>query len=335
MAHGRPRHPEDVPPHERVRLPHLRLLQRAGERTWVKFHFKTDQGIENLTNEEAAALIAQDRESHQRDLWEAIDEGDFPTWTLHIQLMTDEQARDFRWNPFDLTKVWPHGDFPLIEVGKMELNRNPQNYFHEMEQAAFNPNATVPGFGPSPDKMLQGRMMSYQDTHLYRLGVNYRDLKVNRPHAPVRNYMRDGQFGGILDEGTGHPNYYPNSIEGAPRPDPSYAEPAWHLGDVTVDRYNSREGHDDFTQAGDLYRLMNEEAKDRLATTIAGAMQGVRQEVIDRQLGHFDKADEDYGRRVREALARTQSASGDGMPSGIEAGMAVRDAVPEGEAQRD
>ena len=134
--------------------------------------------------------------------------------------MTQEQAEDFRWNPFDLTKVWPHADFPLIEVGEMELNRNPDNYFHEVEQAAFNPSAFVPGIGPSPDKMLQGRLMSYQDTHLYRIGVNYRDLKVNRPQVQVRNYMRDGQFGGVLDEGTGHPNYYPNSVVGAPRPDP-------------------------------------------------------------------------------------------------------------------
>ena len=185
----------------------------------------------------------------------------------------------------------------------MELNRNPENYFHEVEQAAFNPNSFVPGIGPSPDKMLQARLISYQDTHLYRIGVNYRDLKVNRPKVAVKNYMRDGQFGGTRgDEGTGHPNYYPNSVEGAPQPDESYREPAWHLGDVTVDRYNSREGHDDYTQAGDLYRLMSEDEKQRLVQTIAGALGGCRQQIIDRQLEHFDKADEDYGKRVRDAI---------------------------------
>ena len=301
------------------------FINKEGERFWVKFHFKTQQGIENLTNEEAAELIARDRESHQRDLYFAIENGDFPKWTFYVQIMTQEQAEDFRWNPFDLTKVWPQADFPLIPVGEFELNRNPDNYFHDIEQAAFNPNSFVPGIGPSPDKMLQGRLVSYQDAHLYRVGVNYRDLPANRPKVPVRNYMRDGQFGGVRgDEGTGHPNYFPNSIEGAPWPDPQYAEPAWHLGDVTVDRYNAREGHDDYTQAGDLFRLMSDEEKDRLARTIAGAMQGARQEVIRRQLGHFDKADADYGRRVRAALKAYDN----------EAAMAVRDNVPAEDAVR-
>ncbi|HIG75868.1 MAG TPA: catalase [Bacteroidetes bacterium] len=310
------------------------MVNAEGERVWVKFHFKTDQGIECLTNEEAAALIAQDRESHQRDLWEAIDNGDFPSWTLYIQVMTQEQADEFKWNPFDLTKVWPHADYPLIEVGKMELNRNPQNYHHEVEQAAYNPSSLVPGIGPSPDKMLQGRLMSYQDAHIYRIGVNYRDLKVNRPLVPVRNYMRDGQFGGMRDEGTGHPNYYPNSVEGAPRPDPSYGTPDWHLGDVTVSRYNSREDHDDYSQAAALYNLMSEDEKGRLVESLAGAMAGVtRQEIVDRQLALFDKVDEDYGRRVREAVTAARSAGGDGQS--VDAAMAVRDAVPEGEAQRD
>ena len=309
------------------------LVNAAGERTWVKFHFKTDQGIETLTNEDASALIAKDRESHQRDLWQAVEDGDFPTWTMHVQLMTQAQAEAVSFNPFDLTKVWPHADFPLVEVGRMELNRNPQNYFHEVEQAAYNPSSLVPGIGPSPDKMLQGRLMSYQDAHLYRIGVNYRDLKVNRPAAPVRNYMRDGAFGGILDEGTGHPNYYPNSVDGAPRPDPSYAEPAWHLGDVTADRYNSREDHDDFSQAADLYNLMPDDGKERLVASLAGALAGVtRQEIVDRQLALFDRVDADYGRRVRDAVGRARGAGGDGQS--VEAAMAVRDAVPEGEAKR-
>ena len=277
------------------------LLNDKGERIWCKFHFKTQQGIGYLTNEEASELVGRDRESHQRDLYHSIENGDFPTWKLHIQVMTDEQAADFRWNPFDLTKVWPHGDFPLIEVGIMELNRNPENYFAEIEQAAFNPSSLVRGVGPSPDKMLQARLMSYQDTHLYRLGVNYRQMKVNKPRVPVRNYQRDGFH--YQPEGGGAPNYYPNSLDGAPRPDPTFSEPAWALGDTTVDRYNSREGHDDYTQVGNLYRLMSEEERARLVSNISGALGNCRSEIVERQLAHFDKADEDYGRRVREALS--------------------------------
>jgi catalase len=282
------------------------FINAEGERFWVKFHFKTQQGIQNLSNPEAVKVLSMDRESHQRDLFYSIENGDFPKWKFMVQIMTQEQAENFRWNPFDLTKVWPHGDFPLIEVGEFELNRNVDNYHNEVEQAAFNPNSFVPGVGPSPDRMLQGRLVSYQDTHLYRIGVNYRDLKVNRPRVPVRNYMRDGSFAGMHDEGTGFPNYWPNSIEGAPQPDKSYAEPAWDLGHAIVDRYDARLDHDDYTQAGDLFRLMSEDEKDRLARNIAEAMQGARKEVIERQLGHIDKADEDYGRRVREALEEVE-----------------------------
>jgi catalase len=296
------------------------MINADGERVWVKFHFKTQQGIRILTNDEAAGAIAQDRETHQRDLFHAIQAGDYPRWTLNIQVMTQAQADEFRWNPFDLTKVWPHGDFPLIEVGVMELNRNPDNYHHEVEQSAFNPSTFISGIGPSPDKMLQARLMSYQDTHLHRLGVNYRDLKVNRPKVDVRNYMRDGHFGGMTLEGTGHPNYWPNSVEGSPQPDKAFADPAWHLGEVTVDRWDSRQDHDDYTQAGDLFRLMSEDEKDRLARNIASAMDGCRDEVIERQLGHFDKADPDYGRRVRRALGEDTDADA----------KAVRDEVPAG-----
>ncbi len=303
------------------------FINADGERFWVKFHFKTQQGIENLTNEEAADLIAQDRESHQRDLYYAIEQGDYPKWSLKIQVMTHEQAESFRWNPFDLTKVWPHGEFPLIDVGEFELNRNPDNYFHEVEQAAFNPSSFVPGIGPSPDKMLQGRLLSYQDAHLYRIGVNYRDLKVNRPKVKVRNYMRDGQFGGITDEGTGHPNYFPNSVDGSPQPDPSYADPVWELGSVTVDRWNSRIDHDDYTQAGDLYRLMSEEEKERLAHNIAAALGSCRRDIIERQLGHIDQADADYGRRVRAAL--------EGGAEDDDDARGVKDEVPAGEEVRE
>ncbi len=296
------------------------LINDEGERVWCKFHFKTEQGHETLTNDEAATLIAQDRESHQRDLFRSVEQGDFPQWKVYIQVMTQEQAGQFEWDPFDLTKVWPHADYPLTEVGVMELNRNPENYHRDIEQSAFNPSSLVPGIGPSPDKMLQARLMSYQDTHLYRIGTNYRQLPVNQPKAEVSYYQRDG--GMYAAEGTGHPNYYPNSVEGAPRPDPAYAEPAWHLGDVTVDRYNSREDHDDYTQAGNLYRMFDEGQKDRLAQAIASTLGGCSQEIIDRQLPHFDLADEDYGRRVRAFLEQA--------PSHGE--LAVNDDVPDGEA---
>lgn len=278
------------------------MVNAENERVWVKFHFKTQQGIQNLTNAEAAHVIAHDRESHLRDLREAIDAGEYPKWTAYIQVMTDEQANEFRWNPFDLTKVWPHADFPLIEIGVLELNRNPKNYHHEVEQAAFSPSAFVPGIGPSPDKMLQARLLSYQDAHLYRIGVNYRDLGVNRPRCPVHNYLRDGQFGGILDEGTGFPNYYPNSIEGAPRPDPAYKEPPWDLGQAIADRWDSRVDHDDYTQAGNLFRLMSEPEKQRLASNIVESLGGCRESIIERQMKHFEAADPDYARRVRESL---------------------------------
>lgn len=278
------------------------MINDDDRRVWIKFHFKTQQGIENLTNEEAAELIAHDRESHQRDMLNAIDDGNYPKWTCYIQVMTDEDAEEFQWNPFDLTKVWPHGDFPLIEVGEMELNENVQNYHHEVEQAAFNPSSFVPGIGPSPDKMLQARLLSYQDAHLHRIGANYRELSVNKPKCPVHNYMRDGQFGGISDQATGFPNYYPNSIDGAPQPDPSFAEPPWELGDVTVDRWDSRVGHDDYTQAGNLFRLMGDDQKVRLSVNIAETLGGCRDEIIERQMEHFEAADPDYSRLVNEAL---------------------------------
>jgi catalase len=286
------------------------LINAEGERVWVKFHMKTDQGIECLTSEESTEIIGQDRESHQRDLFNAIEEGNYPSWTMHIQVMTEEEAADFQWNPFDLTKVWPHADFPLIEVGRFELNRNPDNYFEEVEQAAFNPSSFVPGIGPSPDKMLQARLMSYQDTHLYRVGTNYRQLEVNKPRSEVNHYQRAGSMANKLAPSgqTGHPNYFPNSVQGAPRPDRSYEDPAWELGEVIVDRYNSRLDHDDYTQAGNLYRLMDTAEKERLVTNIAGGLGGLRDDIVERQLAQFYRADEDYGRCVSEALDRDPSA---------------------------
>ena len=277
------------------------MINAAGERVWCKFHFRTHQGIHNLEDGEGAELIGLDRESHQRDLFTAIERGDFPRWTLSIQVMTQEEAEGFRWNPFDLTKVWPHAEFPLIEVGVLELNRNPENYFAEVEQSSFSPSSLVPGIGASPDKMLQARLMSYADAHRYRVGNNFHQLPVNRPRCPVAHYQRDGQMATAESYGS-RPNYFPNSLEGTPQPQPEYADPAWHLGDVTVDRFNSREGHDDYSQVGALYNLFTEEERERLATTIAGGLSQARVEVQTRQLEHFYKADEDYGRRVERAL---------------------------------
>lgn len=277
------------------------LLDAEGRRVWCKFHFKTMQGIRNLDDAEAAALIAGDRESHQRDLFSAIERGEFPRWRLSIQVMTQEQAETFRFNPFDLTKVWPHAEYPLIEVGILELDGNPENYHAEVEQSAFEPSSFVPGIGPSPDKMLQARLMSYADAHHYRLGVNYTNVEVNRPACPVRTYMRDGAMADAHAYGSA-PNYWPNSKEGTPQPDPRLKEAAWALGQAIVDRYDSTQGHDDFTQAGDLYRLLDPGERERLTRRIASVLGQARQEVQRRQLGHFFRADEDYGRRVAAAL---------------------------------
>ncbi|MDB5301448.1 MAG: catalase [Phycisphaerales bacterium] len=277
------------------------LVNNAGERVWCKFHFKSLQGIKNMTDEESAQTIAGDRESHQRDLFDAIARGEFPRWRVCVQLMTQSQAETFRWNPFDLTKVWPHKEFPLIEFGVLELNRNPENYFAEVEQAAFKPSAFVPGIGPSPDKMLQARLVSYADAHLHRLGVNHHQVPVNKPKCPVMNFMRDGALATAADYGS-RPNYWPNSIAGTPTPDPAFADPAWQLGQTIVDRFDSTVGHDDFTQPGNLYRLFDEGQRDRLTTRIAGALGQARPEVQMRQLCHFFRADADYGRRVAEKL---------------------------------
>lgn len=291
------------------------LINAKGERVWCKFHFKTKQGIMNLTDDESGKAIAHDRETHQRDLFGAIERGEFPKWRVCIQVMTEQQAKTFRWNPFDLTKVWPHKEYPLIDVGELELNRNPLNYFAEVEQAAFKPSALVPGIGASPDKMLQARLMSYADTHLHRLGVNHHQIPVNKPRCPVMNYIRDGQGADAANYGPS-PNYWPNTIAAAPKPDSAVSDPAWELGQTIVDRFDSTVEHDDFTQAGNLYRLFDDAHKDRLTRRLAGVLRDVRKEVQLRQLCHFFRADEDYGQRVadhlginvKEAMAALQHA---------------------------
>jgi catalase len=277
------------------------LINEAGERVWCKFHFKTNQGIQNIMDEDAAAMVGSDRETHQRDLFESIERGDFPSWRVCVQIMTESQADSFEWNPFDLTKVWPHADYPLIEIGQLELNRNPENYHAEVEQAAFNPSALVPGISSSPDKMLQARLMSYADTHLYRIGVNYRELPVNKPRCPVMNYERDGSMA-TAENYKDQANYWPNSRENTPQTDAKFNDPAWSLGETIVDRFDSTVDHDDYTQVGNLYALFDDAHRDRLTTRIAGVLGQARQEVQMRQLCHFFRADEDYGRRIAGKL---------------------------------
>lgn len=275
------------------------FINAKNERFWVKFHFKVMQGIKNWTNAEAEAVVGKDRESSQRDLFEAIERGDFPKWKFSVQIMPELEAETYHINPFDLTKVWPHADYPLIEVGILELNRNAENYFAEIEQAAFEPSNIVPGISFSPDKMLQARIMSYADAHRYRIGVNYAALPVNKPHTEVNTYHRDGnmRFDGNYGDTV---NYEPNSF-GGPVQDERFLEPPLKIsGDA--DRYNPREGADDFIQPGNLFRLMNASQKEQLFSNFADAMQGVPERILARQLVHFYKADPDYGRGVAAKL---------------------------------
>ncbi len=276
------------------------FINSKNERFWCKFHFKTQQGIQCLTEEEANNLIGQDRESHQRDLFESIEQGDYPKWAVKVQIMSEADVAKTPYDPFDLTKIWPHKDYPLMDIGILELNRNPENYFAEVEQSAFSPGNVVPGIGHSPDKVLQMRIASYSDAHRYRIGVNYESLPVNKPKCPVHNHYRDGamRFDG---NGGGSINYEPNSFDGSVEK-PEAKEPPLTLSG-SADRYNHREGNDDYTQAGNLYRLFSEDQKQRLANTIASTMKGVPTEIIKHQLKHFYKADEDYGQRIEKALS--------------------------------
>jgi len=275
------------------------FINADGERFWVKFHFKTKQGTDFITDEDAAKLVGGDRETHQRDLYSAIENGDFPQWRFCVQVMPEADADQTPYNPFDLTKVWPHGDYPLIDVGTLELNRNPDNYFAEVEQSSFSPANAVPGIGHSPDKMLQFRIFSYADAHRYRLGVNYEALPVNRPQCPVHSYHRDGAMRFDGNEG-GAVHYEPNSFNG-PAEDHGYRQPPLHV-DGAVDRYDHRDGNDDYTQPGNLFRLMNSEQQSRLFGNLARAMAGVPEEIVQRQLAHFTKADPAYGEGVARAL---------------------------------
>jgi len=281
------------------------LINDAGERVWVKFHFKTLQGHQHWTNEEAARVIGHSRESTQEDLYGAIETGNYPRWKMQVQIMTPAEADAWSqrtgWNPFDLTKVWPHGDFPVIDVGILELNRNPRNYFAEIEQVAMSPSNIVPGIGFSPDRMLQGRIFSYADAHRYRLGTHYEALPVNAPRCPVHHYHKDGSMR-FFNNDTGNPDAYyePNSF-GGPVQDADYSEPPLPL-EGAADRYNHRGVNDDFTQPGNLFRLLNKVQQRRLVSNIAAAMQGVPESIQRRQITLFSKCDPEYGAGVRRAL---------------------------------
>lgn len=275
------------------------LINDKNERTYVKFHFKTAQGIKNLTNAEAEQVIAKDRESNQRDLFENIEKGNFPRWNFKIQVMSESQAKTCGFNPFDLTKVWKHSDYPLIDVGYFELNKNPDNYFNEIEQAAFSPSNVVPGISFSPDKMLQARIFSYPDAQRYRLGLNYTQLKVNAPLQEVNNYYRGGYINsGAIDVKQGV-YYEPNSYDG-PKEDKSFLEPDFEIENI-AQRF-SYDDEDYYSQPRDLFNLMNESQKEQLFNNIADAMCGVCDEVKDRCLGHFEKISPKYAEGVRKAL---------------------------------
>ncbi|MBT9291224.1 catalase [Prosthecodimorpha staleyi] len=268
------------------------FINAAGERYWVKFHFKSLQGIKTWTNREGEAVVAKDRESAQRDLYDAIETGDFPRWRFCVQIMPEADADKTPYNPFDLTKVWPHADYPLIEVGILELNRNPRHYFAEVEQASFSPSNIVPGIGFSPDKMLQGRIFAYADAHRYRVGTHYEALPVNRPRCPVAHYHADGSMLHDIPE-RGDAYYEPNTM-GGPAEDNRFAEPPLKIsGDA--DRWNHRDGNDDYGQAGALFRLMSPDQRERLMDNIAEAMQGVPEAIVRRQVVHFHRADPAYG----------------------------------------
>jgi catalase len=271
------------------------------EHVWVQYHFKTLQKIKNFTRQEAAEMTGKDPDHATRDLFEAIERGEYPVWKLEVQIMPPGDAEKYRFDPFDITKVWPHADYPPIEVGKMVLNRNPENYFDETEQAAFSPANFVPGIGPSPDKMLQGRLFSYHDTHRHRLGPNYEQLPVNRAKASVTStYQRDGFMRQNLD-GDGYPNYYPNSFEG-PEPDPSTAEPAIDVAGKAA-RHKPAYPQDDFVQPGELYRkVMDDTAREHLVGNIVAHLGGAQQRIQLRQCALFYKADVDYGSRVAKGL---------------------------------
>lgn len=282
------------------------MINDKNERFYVKFHFKSAQGIKNFTGQEADQMRAEDMDYAQRDLFEAIENGHYPRWNLRIQVMTEAEAQNYHINPFDLSKVWPHGDYPLIDVGVLELNQNPDNYFQDVEQSAFAPAHVVDGIGYSPDKMLQGRLLSYPDAHRYRLGSNFEQIPVNRCPFAVNNYQRDGAMR-VDGNGGSNPNYFPNSFDNI-EVDQSYKEPAWDLGNSIADWYdrNAEGENDHYSQPGKLFDIMTPEAKQNTINNIVGAMKGIggpkKMEIINRQLCHWFRADARLGMGIAQGL---------------------------------
>lgn len=277
----------------------FKWVNADGEAVWVKYHFRTNQGVKNLDVKLAAELAGTNPDYHTEDLFNAIEEGNYPSWTLFVQIMPLEDANTYRFDPFDVTKVWSQKDYPLIEVGKMTLNRNPENYFAEVEQATFSPGTFVPGVEPSPDKMLQGRLFAYADAHRYRVGANHNTLPINRPKVEANNYFRDGAM--RYDNNGGASVYYePNSFGGPKETAEAKTTPFAISGIAEQVAYDH---HDHYTQAGDLYRLLSEEERTRLVENIVNAMKPVKLEEIKiRQIGHFYKADPEYGTKIAEGL---------------------------------
>jgi len=285
----------------------FKMVNKDGKASWVKFHFKTEQGIECLTQEEGDRIAGTNPDYATEDLFEAIARKEFPAWKAYIQVMPLEDAPKYRFNPFDITKVWPHKDYPLIPFGRLVLNRNPENYFAEVEQSAFSPSSLVPGIETSPDKMLQGRLFSYPDAHRYRLGTNFLQIPINCPYATrVRNYQRDGFMTVNGNQGSA-PNYFPNTVQGSPQPvEETDVTPFEASG--TVGRHKYVHPNSDFEQPGNLYRLMTPEQRNRLVSNIVGHLKNARGDIQDRMVEIFSKADREYGLRVKEGLLRQGGA---------------------------
>jgi catalase len=282
-------------------------INAEGQRFWVKYHFKTDQGIEFFAQQEADQMAAVDTDYHTRDLFEAIERGDHPSWTLRMQIMPFDDAPGYRFNPFDLTRVWPHSDYPLVEVGRLTLDRNPTDYHTEIEQAAFQPNNLVPGTGASPDRMLLGRLFSYADAHRARLGVNYQQIPVNAPLSAVHSYSKDGamRIHNVTD-----PVYAPNSKGGPSADGERYAPPSWYAdGEIMRSAYVSHAEDDDWGQAGTLVRqVMDDAARDRLVSNIAGhLLDGVTEPVLERAFQYWRNVDQNLGDRIEKGVRVGQS----------------------------
>ncbi|GAA3661561.1 catalase [Microbacterium marinilacus] len=285
-------------------------VNAAGEKHWVKYHFHSDQGVEGLTDDDATRIAGEDADFHRRDLITAIDRGDFPSWTLSVQVMPYDEAKGYHTNPFDLTKVWPHADYPLIKVGTMTLNRNPENFFAQIEQAAFEPSALVPGIGFSPDKMLLGRAFAYADTHRHRIGANYLQLPVNRPHVEVNTYTQDGPM--AYDHNGDAPVYAPNSYGRGYADETGEVDPSWETdGDMVRQAYTLRERDDDFSQPGALVRdVWNDEQRAAFVKTVAGhLLGGVTGDVLQRAFEYWKRVDAATGAQIEE-LVRSQADLG-------------------------